>query len=271
MVFRGWNFSFIAAISIMLFNGSLSESPVCSVIQGLPGLNGRDGRDGMHGLKGDQGPPGEPGIPGERGNFGPPGKEGPRGNVGSNGLPGHKGEKGDKGEKGAQGQPGPKGENCDNCAQPDILRNIQNKILSLEAQLNQLKLSVSARTKALLFDRGAITGQKTFVTSGKELTYNESKALCLKAGGQIATPRNAEENNAVLEITQYYNRLPYLGITDIETEGTFRYPDGKSITYTNWKAGEPNQQGDEDCVEMRLNGKWNDIQCQDKRLHICEF
>ncbi|KAM4034456.1 pulmonary surfactant-associated protein D-like [Anomaloglossus baeobatrachus] len=237
MVFRGWNFSFIAAISIMLFNGSLSESPVCSVIQGLPGLNGRDGRDGTHGLKGDRGSPGEPGTPGVRGSAGPPGKEGPKGNAGFS----------------------------------ELSTNIQSKLSSLEAQLNQLQLSVSKRIKALLFARGAIAGEKTFVTSGKELNYDESKALCLKAGGELATPRNAEENNAVLEIAQYYNLFPYLGITDIQTEGTFRYPDGKSISYRNWNPGEPNQHGDEDCVEINLNGKWNDKSCQEKRLNICEF
>ncbi|XP_075203422.1 mannose-binding protein A-like [Anomaloglossus baeobatrachus] len=268
MVFRGWNFSFIAAISIMLFNGSLSESPVCSVIQGLPGLNGRDGRDGTHGLKGDRGSPGEPGTPGVRGSAGPPGKEGPKGNAGFSGLPGQKGE---KGSTGAQGIPGLSEDCCHNCVSNELSTNIQSKLSSLEAQLNQLQLSVSKRIKALLFARGAIAGEKTFVTSGKELNYDESKALCLKAGGELATPRNAEENNAVLEIAQYYNLFPYLGITDIQTEGTFRYPDGKSISYRNWNPGEPNQHGDEDCVEINLNGKWNDKSCQEKRLNICEF
>ncbi|XP_077115483.1 mannose-binding protein A-like [Ranitomeya variabilis] len=269
MVFPGQNISFVAAICIMLFSGSLSDtSPVCSVIQGLPGLNGRDGRDGIHGLKGDQGPAGEPGTPGIRGNVGPPGKEGPRGNTGFTGLPGQKGE---KGNTGAQGLPGPKEETCQNCVQSELVRNIQSKLASLEAQLNQLQLSISKRTKALLFARGAIAGEKTFVTSGKELDYEESKALCLKAGGLVATPKNAEENKAVSEIVQYYNLSAYLGITDIQTEGTFRYSDGKSITYTNWKAGEPNQRGEEDCAEMWVNGEWNDGKCNQKRLNICEF
>ncbi|XP_073430893.1 mannose-binding protein A-like isoform X2 [Dendrobates tinctorius] len=253
MVFPGQNISFIAAICIMLFSGSLSDtSPTCSVIQGLPGLNGRDGRDGVQGLKGDQGPAGEPGTPGIRGSAGPPGKEGPRGNTGFTGLPGQKGEKGNTGAQ-------------------ELVTNIQSKLASLEAQLNQLQLSISKRTKALLFARGAIAGEKTFVTSRKELPFEESKALCLKAGGQVATPRNAEENKAVLEIVQYHDLFTFLGITDIETEGTFRYSDGKSVTYTNWKAGEPNQHGDEDCVEMRLNGEWNDGRCKEKRLNICEF
>ncbi|XP_075698902.1 pulmonary surfactant-associated protein D-like [Rhinoderma darwinii] len=241
--------SFIAAILIMIFTGTLSDtSPMCSVIQGLPGLNGRDGRDGINGLKGDSGPPGEPGMQGVRGSIGPPGKEGPKGNIA---LPGQKGE---RGNAGAPGMTGPKGEKGDSAGQTAVLINIQSKLSSLEAQLNQLQLSVSAKTKALLFARGAIAGDKTFVTSGKELTYDQSKEECQKAGGQVATPKSSEENNAVLNIAQFYKMFPFLGITDSQTEGTFRYPDGNPITYSNWNTGEPNQAGEENCVEMQL--KW---------------
>ncbi|KAG8549915.1 hypothetical protein GDO81_018967 [Engystomops pustulosus] len=124
---------------------------------------------------------------------------------------------------------------------------------------------------ALLFARGAIAGEKTFVTSGKELTYEQSNSICQKAGGQLASPKNSEENTAVLEVAQHYGLFPFLGITDIQTEGIFRYSDGKSLAYSNWSPGEPNQWGEEDCVEMQLNGIWNDKSCKEKRLIICEF
>ncbi|XP_044131106.1 pulmonary surfactant-associated protein A-like isoform X1 [Bufo gargarizans] len=238
MIFCARTFSFTAAIFLMLFTRTLSDTlPACSVIQGLPGLNGRDGRDGINGLKGDTGPPGVVGAPAMRGSTGPPGKQGPKGDLGLTAL----------------------------------LTNIQNKLSSLEAQVNQMQLITSARTKALLFARGAIAGEKIFVTSGKQLTYDETKAICLKAGGQLATPRNSEENNAILNIAQNYNLFPFLGITDIQTEGTFRYSDGNSITYSNWNIREPNQKGEEDCVEMQLDGKWNDRRCEEKRLNVCEF
>ncbi|KAM3913290.1 pulmonary surfactant-associated protein D-like [Leptodactylus fuscus] len=250
----------------MVGQGTESDTSLaCSVIQGLPGLNGRDGRDGINGLKGDPGPPGEPGAPGLRGSIGPSGKEGPKGNIGLTGLPG---QKGNSGEQGLQGLKGEKG---DNSGQSATLTNALSKLSSLETELNQLKKSISSKMKALLFARGATAGEKTFVTSGKELTYEESKAMCLKAGGQLPLPRNSEENKAILDIVQYYNLHVYLGITDIQTEGVFQYPDGKTLTYSNWNTNEPNQQGDEDCVEMQLSGKWNDRACKDKRLNICEF
>ncbi|XP_071986624.1 pulmonary surfactant-associated protein D-like [Engystomops pustulosus] len=252
MVNMAQSISFIAVICIILFPGTRTSdtSPTCSVIQGLPGLNGRDGRDGINGFKGDPGPPGESGTPGVRGITGPPGKLGPKGNP---------------------GLPGPKGENGDISVQSATLASFQNKLSSLEARVNQLQLSISKMTKALLFARGAIAGEKTFVTSGKELTYEQSNSICQKAGGQLASPKNSEENAAVLEVAQHYGLFPFLGITDIQTEGIFRYSDGKSLAYSNWSPGEPNQWGEEDCVEMQLNGIWNDKSCKEKRLIICEF
>ncbi|XP_063814829.1 pulmonary surfactant-associated protein D-like isoform X2 [Pseudophryne corroboree] len=250
MILHFQHMLFVAAIFLLLFSKALSDtSPVCSVVQGLPGLNGRDGRDGVNGLKGDPGPPGAPGTPAIRGGNGPPGKAGPTG------TPGLKGDKGATGNIGA----------------PVLLANIQQKLASVEDQLRHLQSSMAIQKKALLFSRGASSGDKIYVTSGKIVTYDESSAICSLAGVKMATPKNAEENKAISNIAQHYNTLAYLGITDMKTEGTFRYQNGEVVTYSNWNTGEPNQQGEEDCVEMNDDGKWNDKSCQEKRLNICEF
>nr|DBA15420.1 TPA: hypothetical protein GDO54_004634 [Pyxicephalus adspersus] len=225
---------FAVTIVFVLLSKAMSDtSPTCSVIQGLPGLNGRDGRDGVNGLKGD---PGEPGPPGSRGNIGPPGKPGPIGNPGV-----------------------------------AELTNIQRKLSFVQEQLGNLQSIMVLQKKALLFARGSSSGNKIFVTSGKQVTYDESIAICLKAGGQLATPMNPEENKAISDIVVHYNMIGLIGVTDIKTEGTFRYANGEVIKYSNWNPGEPNQAGEEDCVEIHSNGKWNDKNCKEIRLNICEF
>ncbi|XP_063819493.1 pulmonary surfactant-associated protein D-like [Pseudophryne corroboree] len=252
MILHFQSMRFRIVMILILFSKTLSDtSPTCSVVQGLPGLNGRDGRDGANGLKGDPGPPGVPGIPSIRGSNGPPGKVGPKGNHGDTGLPGQKGNKGDDAK--------------------ETVASIQRTLLSIEKQLRDLQSSMAIQKKAVLFGRGASTGNKIFTASGKEGTYDESKLICSKEGGQMATPQNEKENQAVLDVIQQYNRFPYLGITDKQTEGTFRYSNGEIIKYSDWKPGEPNQTGDEDCVEMNLDGKWNDRVCSEKRLIVCEF
>ncbi|XP_068111595.1 pulmonary surfactant-associated protein D-like [Hyperolius riggenbachi] len=271
MMTRPTKVASILTVTAMLISLSSSETPAaCSVIQGLPGLNGRDGRDGTNGLKGDPGVRGEPGPQGERGSPGQPGKVGPKGNSGEKGnagvggLPGSKGQKGDNGV-GLQGLPGQKGDKGNSDA------SLSPKITSLESRVAAIERMFTTFKNAVLFARGSSSGNKVFVTSGKTMNYMESNEMCTKAGGRVATPLNADENRAILQIAQYYNIFPFLGITDLQTEGTFRYENGESIKYSNWNLREPNQDGEEDCVEMYSSGKWNDKKCQEQRLNICEF
>lgn len=96
--------------------------------------------------------------------------------------------------------------------------------------------------------------------------------MCSKAGGQVASPRSAAENAALQELITAQNKAAFLGMTDSKKEGTFVYPSGEPLVYSNWVSGEPNNAGGvENCVEMFTNGKWNDKNCGEQRLVVCEF
>ena len=52
----------------------------------------------------------------------------------------------------------------------------------------------------------------------------------------------------------------WIGVNDIDEEGTFVSTDGSPLTYTNWKSGEPNDYGSgEDAVVKHSDGFWNDV------------
>ena len=44
------------------------------------------------------------------------------------------------------------------------------------------------------------------------------------------------------------------------------------LSYKNWADGEPNNEGsnDEECVECRWDGTWNDISCDFPSAFACE-
>lgn len=101
------------------------------------------------------------------------------------------------------------------------------------------------------------------------MTFDRVKALCTHFQASVATPKNDEENKAILHITK---GDAFLGITDEEREGLFVDLTGRLVTYQNWNDNEPNNaDSGEHCVMIRTDGKWNDIKCTVSLLAVCEF
>ncbi|CAH2321281.1 Hypothetical predicted protein, partial [Pelobates cultripes] len=161
---------------------------------------------------------------------------------------------------------------CHGCHACHDLDALKRKVENMEQELACLQSNVAALKNALVFNKGTSSGNKMYLTNGQTATYNEAYTTCAKAGGQLPLPQTAKENKAILTLALQQKNAPFLGINDIGDEGTFRYPNGEKISYSNWSASEPNNEfGVEDCVELFNDGKWNDKNCEEKRLIICEF
>ncbi|XP_053441099.1 pulmonary surfactant-associated protein A-like [Nycticebus coucang] len=217
-------------------------------VPGIPGSHGLPGRDGRDGIKGDPGPPGPMGPPG--GMTGLPGRDG------LNGAPGVAGERGEKGEPGVRGPPG----------LPAYLDE------ELQATLQDLRHQILQSTGVLLLQGDMLAvGEKVFSTNGQSVNFDDIRESCARAGGHIAVPRSPEENEAIASIVKKYNTYAYLGLAEGPSPGDFHYLDGAPVNYSNWYPGEPRGRGKEKCVEMYTDGQWNDKNCLQYRLAICEF
>jgi hypothetical protein len=64
----------------------------------------------------------------------------------------------------------------------------------------------------------------------------------------------------------------WAGMTDKTSEGTFHLAsNNKVIPYTNWSPNEPNQNGEEDCVQIiPVSHTWNDNACTKQFFAICQ-
>ncbi|MCL2457033.1 MAG: hypothetical protein FWD19_05750, partial [Defluviitaleaceae bacterium] len=77
----------------------------------------------------------------------------------------------------------------------------------------------------------------------------------------------AEEQQFVEELIAHGSKYQYwLGATDEEQEGTWRWVTGENWNYTNWGRGQPNNSyGLEHYLQIhhntprRIKGDWNDI------------
>ncbi len=98
-------------------------------------------------------------------------------------------------------------------------------------------------------------------------TWTWSERVAAELGGHLTTLRNQAEQNWVFDTLAHYgglNRLLWIGINDVATEGTFRWSSGEPVGFTYWAPGEPNNAlTGEDFVTMyqpghAQAGRWND-------------
>ncbi|OPL32810.1 hypothetical protein AM593_10450, partial [Mytilus galloprovincialis] len=96
-------------------------------------------------------------------------------------------------------------------------------------------------------------------TVGKKATYAEAQKMCKRAGAYLVEPND-----------EVYGHWRYIGGSDTKREGYFVWSDNQALTFENWWPGEPNNKYNEDCMEMRYWGKWNDVDCYHNNRYICE-
>ncbi|XP_053273864.1 CD209 antigen-like protein C isoform X7 [Pleuronectes platessa] len=111
-----------------------------------------------------------------------------------------------------------------------------------------------------------------FISSDTK-SWGDSRDDCLQKGADLVIINSKEEN----EFTRQFTRSFWIGLTDTETEGTWKWVDGTllSTTTSYWYPGEPNPKyyPDENCGEARYNydeNNWNDNNCKRLYFWICE-
>ena len=118
-------------------------------------------------------------------------------------------------------------------------------------------------------------GSSTFTFHAGPATYAEARADRQARGVDIASIHSAEENADAFALTN--RRDTWIGINDMQTEGTWVWSDGSTVGYTNWAPGEPNSyEGDEDCAIFWSGGeywKWYDAyggqNCNARLAYLC--
>jgi len=110
-------------------------------------------------------------------------------------------------------------------------------------------------------------------------SWSDAKDACEQDGLQLASVRSAAEN--ALLVTAADGNIVWIGGTDGDSENTWVWsPSGTALSYTNWYTGEPNNSGEEHCLDFNYHwvarklenseGKWNDAKCSRKQKYVCQ-
>ncbi len=102
-------------------------------------------------------------------------------------------------------------------------------------------------------------------------TWHRARASCRSFGLDLFVPESLAENDWVSQRAQELQPGSFwIGMNDLDQEGTFLTVDGQPIAYFGWSDGEPNDANGEDCVEQYDFGRWNDRPCDDELPYVCE-
>lgn len=88
-------------------------------------------------------------------------------------------------------------------------------------------------------------------------------------GGYLAIPNNASENTFLKTLAA--GASTWIGIFDELDEGKFITHKGDTLTYKNWKTGQPDNTNNEDYVFLDASGQWSDANNDLLFYFIIEF
>ncbi|XP_021354593.1 macrophage mannose receptor 1-like isoform X2 [Mizuhopecten yessoensis] len=91
---------------------------------------------------------------------------------------------------------------------------------------------------------------------------------CQRQGAQLAKISDVHVQGFIVAHT--HNQEYWIGLNDRNTERHFMWvSDNSPARFVKWNPHEPNNQGDENCVETKENG-WNDKACNTGLKYICQ-
>ncbi|XP_070560953.1 C-type lectin domain family 19 member A-like [Ptychodera flava] len=108
-------------------------------------------------------------------------------------------------------------------------------------------------------------------------SWRAAQDICATYGANLASIHGDEENSFIHKLQgSCLNNIFWIGLSDEENEGDFRWIDGTELVYSNWNPGEPDDYLEQDCVVFggttgEAPWKWNDTFCSDNHHFVCKW
>uniref|UniRef100_A0A4W4G5Z7 C-type lectin domain-containing protein n=1 Tax=Electrophorus electricus TaxID=8005 RepID=A0A4W4G5Z7_ELEEL len=149
---------------------------------------------------------------------------------------------------------------------------LQSRYNNLTAERDQLqnKQTLMALTSNKPKEHD-INNKYLYNISPEKKTWSESRQDCRDRGADLVIINSREEQEFISKVISRISI--WIGLTDVEKQGTWKWVDGTTLTTGYWRSGEPNNPN-EHCViadygsHIVLN--WADYPCTHKFASICE-
>ncbi|XP_035685287.1 uncharacterized protein LOC118421889 [Branchiostoma floridae] len=109
-------------------------------------------------------------------------------------------------------------------------------------------------------------------------TYTKARDACVKEGATLGIFKDQDTHDFVVSLRnlQAPDKRVWIGLNDIENEGSFVWEDGSPLgEFSAWIPGQPNNKKNDDCVKIRPNtgsipNQWNDWPCTKADGYVCQ-
>ncbi|XP_033837781.2 CD209 antigen-like protein C isoform X2 [Periophthalmus magnuspinnatus] len=146
---------------------------------------------------------------------------------------------------------------------------LEARELEITEERDKLKLKLQAidnyTSEGWLYFQGSV-----YLGSTTEQTWQESRQYCQQRGADLTIISSVQEQKFAHST---FKGRRWIGLSDLEQEGLWKWVDGSLVRTRFWMRGEPNNLNNEDCGELNFNSdlkNWNDHPCTNRKLCICE-
>ncbi|XP_023192346.1 CD209 antigen-like protein C [Xiphophorus maculatus] len=147
------------------------------------------------------------------------------------------------------------------------LTEMSNEMIRLQSLLKKKKICPAGW---MMFNSSC------YFLSTSSGSWNKAREDCRNRGGDLVVINDDDEQNFLSTII---NKEPWIGLNDIETEGSWKWVDDTPLTQLltkHWAKKQPDngggdpQWGEEDCAQILTYKLWNDCKCSSSMQWICE-
>lgn len=104
------------------------------------------------------------------------------------------------------------------------------------------------------------------------LSWTEAKRACEEMGGHLVTITSQEENDFVRSLHQGGSTQAWIGLSELDETGVWKWVTGEPTLYWGWASGEPSHGNNEEhCVSWYRNHGWNDAWEPGEYSYFCEW
>ena len=102
---------------------------------------------------------------------------------------------------------------------------------------------------------GSYGNSHYYIKPNGDLKYHDAKSFVQSRGGHLPKIETHGENNW---LANQISGSIWLGMSDSQSEGNWKWHDGEDVIYFNWADGEPNEGTHANYARMKASGEWTD-------------